>query len=51
VQPAYERQGYSSGDFPVAEQRAERILSLPMFPEIDHSQRAHVVTALEQALA
>ena len=51
VQPAYETLGYSSGDFPVAERRAERILSLPMFPEIDQTQRDHVVAALEQALA
>ena len=40
VQPAYEGLGYSPGDFPVAERRAERILSLPMFPEIDQAQRA-----------
>ena len=51
VQPAYETLGYSSGDFPVAERRAERMLSLPMFPEIDQTQREHVVAALEQALA
>ncbi len=50
VQPAYQGLGYSVGDFPVAERRAERILSLPMFPEIDHTQRAYVVAALEQAL-
>jgi dTDP-4-amino-4,6-dideoxygalactose transaminase len=51
LQPAYEVLGRSSGDFPVAERRAERILSLPMFPEIDQTQRDHVVAALEQALA
>ena len=51
VQPAYDGLGYSAGDFPVAERRAERILSLPMYPEIDQSQRAYVVAALEQALA
>jgi dTDP-4-amino-4,6-dideoxygalactose transaminase len=51
LQPAYEGLGYSQGDFPVAERRAEHILSLPMFPEIDKTQRAYVVAALEQALA
>jgi len=51
TQPAYRSLGYSSGDFPVAERRAELILSLPMFPEITEAQRAYVVTALEQALA
>jgi dTDP-4-amino-4,6-dideoxygalactose transaminase len=51
LQPAYESLGYAAGDFPVAEQRARRMLSLPMFPEIDEAQRAYVVAALEQALA
>ena len=51
LQPAYDGLGYGAGDFPVAERRAQRILSLPMFPEIDTAQRAHVVAALEQALA
>jgi dTDP-4-amino-4,6-dideoxygalactose transaminase len=51
LQPAYEFLGYGRGDFPAAERRAARILSLPMFPEIDDRQRAHVVDALEQALA
>jgi len=50
IQPAYESLGYSLGDFPAAERRAERILSLPMFPEITEVQRAYVVAALEQAL-
>lgn len=51
LQPAYGGLGHSPGDFPVAERRAERILSLPMFPEIDQTQQDHVVAALEQALA
>jgi len=51
LQPAYAGLGYGTGDLPVAERRAARILSLPMFPEIDAAQRAHVVAALGQALA
>jgi dTDP-4-amino-4,6-dideoxygalactose transaminase len=51
VQPAYQSLGYALGDFPVAERRAGRILSLPMFPEITETQRGHVIAALEQALA
>ncbi len=51
VQPAYQGLGYSQGDFPVAEHRAEHILSLPMFPEIDQAQRDYVVATLERALA
>lgn len=51
VQPAYQGLGYGVGDFPVAERRAERILSLPMYPEIDQAHRDYVVAALGQALA
>lgn len=51
LQPAYGGLGHGAGDFPAAEARAGRILSLPMFPEISTTQRAHVVAALSQALA
>jgi dTDP-4-amino-4,6-dideoxygalactose transaminase len=34
LQPAYQHLGYKKGDFPVAEEYAERILSLPMFAEL-----------------
>jgi dTDP-4-amino-4,6-dideoxygalactose transaminase len=51
LQPAYASLRYSPGDFPVAERRAERILSLPMFPEITPEQRAYVVSCLDAALA
>ena len=47
LQPAYAELGYAQGDFPVAERRAARILSLPMFPEITQAQRAYVVAALD----
>jgi len=38
------------GDFPVAEARAERILSLPLFPEITPAQQQRVVEVLAGAL-
>jgi len=34
LQPAYADLGYQTGDFPVAERCAPRLLSLPMFPEL-----------------
>jgi len=34
LQQAYSDLGYSRGDFPVTEQFAEKILSLPMYPEL-----------------
>ncbi|MDA0745012.1 MAG: DegT/DnrJ/EryC1/StrS family aminotransferase [bacterium] len=38
LQPAYQNLGYSQGDFPVAEEHAERILSLPLYPELEDDQ-------------
>lgn len=34
LQPAYRSLGYSQGDFPVTEQAAGELLSLPMYPEL-----------------
>ena len=48
-QPAYAHLGYQAGDFPVAERLADRILSLPMFPEVSEEQIAYVVRSLEAA--
>jgi dTDP-4-amino-4,6-dideoxygalactose transaminase len=50
LQPAYGELGYREGDFPVAERRAGRILSLPMFPELTKAQQTRVVEALARAI-
>lgn len=42
LQPAYRNLGYKVGDFPVAEQCARELLSLPMYPELG-SERALIV--------
>ena len=42
-QKAYEHLGYRTGDFPVTERVAREILSLPMFPQLDHRQQDEVV--------
>ena len=38
LQQAYADLEHSKGDFPEAEQLAERMLSLPMFPELRSDQ-------------
>jgi dTDP-4-amino-4,6-dideoxygalactose transaminase len=48
---AYAHLGYKPGAFPVAERMAERILSLPMYPEITPEQVDYVVEQLAKAVA
>jgi dTDP-4-amino-4,6-dideoxygalactose transaminase len=50
LQGAYAHLGHREGDFPVAEQKAKRILSLPLFPEITAEQQTEVVAALRDAV-
>ncbi len=43
LQPALDGLGYKKGDFPVSESSAERMVSLPIFPEITDAQINEVV--------
>ncbi|ADX75029.1 putative PLP-dependent enzyme possibly involved in cell wall biogenesis [Pseudarthrobacter phenanthrenivorans Sphe3] len=47
---AYASAGYGPGSFPVAEEAAGQILSLPIFPHITTEQQERVVEALRAAL-
>lgn len=47
LQPATQSLGYSIGDFPEAEQAATRILSLPLYPGLNHAQQDKVVELIE----
>src|SRR5213593_1313982 len=47
---AYEALGFRPGDFPVAEQAASQVLSLPMFPELSRDQQRRIVTEVLQSL-
>lgn len=49
-QPVYESLGQPVGSLPNAEQAAQQVLSLPMFPELQPEQQEKVVYALKTAL-
>ncbi|MCP5151342.1 MAG: DegT/DnrJ/EryC1/StrS family aminotransferase [Ectothiorhodospiraceae bacterium] len=49
-QTAYASLGYSTGDFPVSESCAARIISLPMHPYLDEATQDRVVDAVAEVL-
>ncbi len=50
LQPAYRELGYQLGDFPVAEALAEKLLSLPIFPELTNAAVAYITEQMRTAL-
>jgi dTDP-4-amino-4,6-dideoxygalactose transaminase len=48
LQRAYENLGYKLGEFPVTEQIASEIVSLPMFPQLSAEQQSRVVSELKE---
>jgi dTDP-4-amino-4,6-dideoxygalactose transaminase len=48
--PAYADLGYQRGQFPHAEQAADEVLSLPMFPELTASQCETVASAVKRLI-
>ena len=51
LQPAYASQGWRKGQFPVSEQLAEDIVSIPMYPELTVEQQQFVVDCIKKTLA
>jgi dTDP-4-amino-4,6-dideoxygalactose transaminase len=51
LQQAYGHLGYRSGDFPIAEKKAEGILSLPMFPGLTAEDQGRVAEVIEAVLS
>jgi len=51
LQSAYAALGHKKGDFPIAEQAAAEVLSLPMYPQLRREQQVRVVSELKKFLA
>ena len=51
LQEAYRGAGFGQGAFPVTEHAAERVLSLPMYPELTEAGVRRVADALGQAVS
>jgi dTDP-4-amino-4,6-dideoxygalactose transaminase len=47
LQPAYASLGYRAGALPVTERLSERVLSLPMFPELHHDQQSRIAALIQ----
>ncbi|ODS33877.1 MAG: aminotransferase DegT [Candidatus Scalindua rubra] len=47
-QEAYKELGYKAGDFPVSERASSRILSLPIYPELEKEEISYVKNALNE---
>jgi dTDP-4-amino-4,6-dideoxygalactose transaminase len=48
LQPCFEYLGYSEGAFPVSEQAAKEVISLPIYPELATSQLDEVISAVRE---
>lgn len=48
LQAPYRELGYRRGDFPAAERAAERMLSLPLYPELPAAHREYVVDSIRR---
>jgi dTDP-4-amino-4,6-dideoxygalactose transaminase len=51
LQEAYHPLGYTPGAFPIAERCAAEFVSLPMYPELTHSQVEQVIEGVKEAVA
>ncbi len=47
LQPAAQSLGYKRGSFPVAERLADRILSIPLYSELEDNEVEHVVASVK----
>jgi dTDP-4-amino-4,6-dideoxygalactose transaminase len=50
LQTAYANLGHKKGDFPVTEGAVAEILSLPMYPQLDHHQQERIVQVVVNSI-
>ena len=50
LQKAYTKLGYRIGDFPVTENYAQKILSLPMFPELTYDEVRYISEQIKEII-
>ncbi len=50
LQPCFKGLGYGNGAFPVAEEAAKEVLSLPMHPFLEEGEQVRVVKGIKEAL-
>jgi dTDP-4-amino-4,6-dideoxygalactose transaminase len=48
LQPVFASLGYRQGDFPVSEELTTKVLSLPMFPELNPEEQAYVIEKMKE---
>ena len=48
LQKAYQYLGYQRGDLPQAERACERVISMPLYPEMTHEQAAYAAQMLRE---
>lgn len=50
LQPYYQQQGFVAGQYPKAEEFADGIISIPLFPQLSDQDQIRVVNAIKQLL-